>query len=184
MRRTENDCLGRLGPDAIRQAQESPHETGIAIRDLELNMKIVAFLQNMWVRDPERLKLAIERDGEELRIRMIEYALFAGCITGRRLKSAFGELCEEIVWEETTREIAGNPKTIFPAQPEHIKAVLEKYKPDVVLTFGKIAANSVRPLWGGQILCIPHPAARQPETIQRLADAARELKTMICPLTY
>jgi hypothetical protein len=144
-------------------------------------MKIVAFLQNMWVRDPDRLKRAIERDGEELRIRMMEYALFAGCVTGRRLKSAFGELVEDIVWEETTREIADNPKTIFPAQPEHIKAVLEKYQPDVVLTFGKIAADAVKPLWSGRIICAPHPAARQSDVPTRLLAAASELKSMLTP---
>jgi hypothetical protein len=146
-------------------------------------MKIVAFLQNMWVRDPERLKRAIKRDGEELRIRMMEYSLFAGCVTGRRLKAAFGELIEDIVWEETTREIADNPKTIFPAQPEHIKAVLEKYQPDVVLTFGKIAADSVKPLWSGRIICSPHPAARQGDVPDRLAAAASELKSMMATLT-
>ena len=69
----------------------------------------LAFLQNMWVRDPERVKRDIARYGEECRLTYIEYCLFAGCLTGRRLRQAFGEdLLDRIVWEESTREIAGN----------------------------------------------------------------------------
>jgi len=136
----------------------------------------VAFLQNMWVKNPERVRADIQRHGEGFRLRFMKYALFAGCVTGRRLKAAFGDLCDEIVWEETTREIAGDPKTIFPAQPDHIRAVLEKYKPDVVLTFGAIARLVVLPLWSGRLIAAPHPAARQPDTIAKLQAAAAELR--------
>lgn len=138
-------------------------------------MTIVAFLQNMWVRNPERMKQAFERDGETLRRRMIEYSLFAGCITGRRLKSAFGNLCDEIIWEETTREIADNPRTIFPSQPEHIKSVLKEFNPDVVITFGKIAEAALKPLWVGVLICCPHPAARQFDVMEKLKLAAKQL---------
>lgn len=141
-------------------------------------MKTVAFLQNMWVRNPERWKRAMERDGEEMRRRLIEYALFAGCITGRRLKAAFGELCDDIIWEETTREIAGDPKTIFPAQPDHISAVLSAEKPDVVLTFGRIALNAITPLWNGQLISGPHPAARQVTVVDELRGMASKLRSL------
>lgn len=147
-------------------------------------MTIVAFLQNMWVRHPERVKRAIEKDGEEFRLKFMRFALFRGCLTGRRLKAAFSEqLCDEIIWEETTREIAGDPKTIFPAQPEHIKDVLEKFQPDVVLTFGKIAEEAVKPLCSDKVICSPHPAARQPDTIQKLKNAAALVrnKLIYCP---
>lgn len=40
-------------------------------------MKIVAFLQNMWVKDPERVKQSIARYGEDYRLRFMRYALFA-----------------------------------------------------------------------------------------------------------
>lgn len=148
-------------------------------------MRIVAFLQNMWVNNPERLRKAIAREeaketgaGEEFRRRMMEYALFAGCLTGRRLRAVFGDLCEDIVWEETTREIADNPKTIFPAQPEHIRAVLKEFQPSIVLVFGAIAREAVTPLWTGlaaDLICAPHPAARQADVMERLLEAAAKL---------
>ncbi len=145
-------------------------------------MTYVAFLQNMWVKDPARVRLMIEHHGEEYRLRVMKYFLFAGCLTGRRLRAAFGDLCEEIVWEQSTREIADNPKTIFPAQPEHIKAVLEHHKPDAVLTFGRIARDAVSPLWKGILIACPHPAARQPDTMAKLKAAAADLQKVGRPL--
>lgn len=151
-------------------------------------MKVIAFLQNMWVRDPERVKRDIARHGEECRLRYIEYCLFAGCLTGRRLEKAFGqEICSEILWEESTREIAGDPKTIFPPQPEHIRAVIVEHKPTVILAFGKIASDAVfKELSGGfqesldvMFIAAPHPAARQPDTIAKLNAAAEKLRKTI-----
>ena len=142
---------------------------------------IVAFLQNMWGKNPAKVKAMLERthpesERDELRLRLIKYSLFDGCLTGRRLRAAFGDvLCEAILWEESTREIAGDPKTIFPAQPEHIRAVLEKYQPGTVVTFGKIAANAVAPLWTGPIVHCPHPAARQSTVMDELKNAAKQL---------
>lgn len=150
---------------------------------------IVAFLQNMWLKDPERFKKKLARaeaeypgSGEVFRMRMIEYALFAGCLTGRRLEAAFGDLIDDIIWEETTREIADNPKTIFPAQPDHIEEVLRKHQPKVVIAFGGIAAKAVAPLWNGILIRTCHPAARQPDTVAKLKAAAECLKQAIIPL--
>jgi len=146
-------------------------------------MKIVAFMQNMWLKNPDSfhrnmagIKDVAEK--EKYRRRIIHYALFAGCLTGRRLKYAFEEdVCRRIIWEESTREIASDPRKIFPAQPEHIKAVLEIEKPDVVITFGKIASNALAPLWKGRIVTCIHPAARDPLILSKLKIAAEDLKT-------
>ena len=142
----------------------------------------LAFLQNMWVKRPEETRRAIERFGETYRVRLIRYALFAGCKTGRNLKRTFGdELIERIVFEETTREIAGDAKTIFPADPAHIKAVLAHHRPLVVLTFGGIAHEAVRPYWTGKYIHAHHPASRHPESWQTLVDAAKELRCHLTP---
>lgn len=150
---------------------------------------IVAFLQNMWVRDPDRIKKQIAELGEDYRTRVIHFALFRGCVTGRRIEKAFSEtLVDQIVWEETTREIAGDPRTIFPAQPEHISAVIRKYQPRAIITFGKIAQEAVvsvltghgilddGKLWTGCLIHAPHPAARQADVPARLEDAAKLLR--------
>lgn len=148
-------------------------------------MTIVAFLQNMWVRDPERVRRMISDaqrrngSGEDVRQRFLAYSLFAGCLTGRRLRAAFGEeLCAEIIWEETTREIADNPKTIFPADPGHIQTVLARYRPGMVLAFGKIAMSAVSPFYNGlewDMITAPHPAARQADVLAKLKKAAGHL---------
>ena len=113
-------------------------------------MKILAFMQNMWVRDPQRIKDSIAKmpvhQRAEHRLRLIEYCLFAGCKSGRVLKKVFGPLCGEIIWEEASPEIAGDSKTICLPCPIH-----------------------------GWIVCAPHPAARQPDTIQKLHAAFAEL---------
>lgn len=144
-------------------------------------MKVVAFMQNMWVKNPAFWRAAIAQaaDPEKHRRAVIRRLLFYKCITGRRLMAALGEWCDCIVWEESTREIAGDPKTIFPAQPEHIRTVLEELAPAAVLTFGKIAAAAVEPLWPGLLFKAPHPAARQatvPAELQRVAAWLDELE--------
>jgi len=156
----------------------------------------LAILQNMYVRDPERLKRSFARAdsegyGEELRRRTIAYSLFAGCLTGRRLKAAFGEdLLAQIVWEESTREIAGDPKTIFPPDLAHLEKIIREYQPKAILAFGKIAGCAVTevlangnlgPTWLGAetrptLITAPHPAARQPEVPTLLRQAAEKFR--------
>lgn len=145
-------------------------------------------MQNMWVRDPERVKAMIERDGERLRLALIERFLFAGCLTGRRLKAAFGaDVCGEIVWEESTREIAGDPKTIFPPDHMHMVDCIKTYKPNVILTFGVIARDALHYVESNhgslfaEVVAIasPHPAARQPDTIAKLKRAAEDLRAAL-----
>lgn len=149
---------------------------------------ILAFLQNLWVKDPGRLRKIFELHGEEFRRQCIKWLIFHGGLTGRRIKSAFGdELVNRIVWEEASRVIAGDSRTICPPDPVHIKVCLETHKPKVVLTFGRIAAEAVRPIWDGYsaaasgdlLLCCPHPAARQADTIAKLQAAAGQLRTWI-----
>jgi hypothetical protein len=140
----------------------------------------LAFLQNMWVRDPQRVRDAIERYGEQYRMRVIHHSLFAGCLTGRRIHAAFGdELIKTITWEEASREIAGDSKTICTPDPEHIADKLEAYSPEVVITFGAVSFEAVKPLWSGPIIRAPHPAARQPETIAKLKAAASEYAKIV-----
>jgi hypothetical protein len=143
-------------------------------------ISIVAFLQNQWFKDPERAKLAFEKMGTANRHLLVEYALFRGCLTGRRLRAALGsDLCDEITWEETTTEIGGKASSVFPPQPDHIRGVIERHRPVIVLTFGKIARESVGPLWNGTIFSAPHPAARGSDTVRLLAEMARDLKAAI-----
>lgn len=124
-------------------------------------MKIVAFLQNQYFNDPEGVK-AMFAEHPERRERYIEAFLFMGCLTGKRLQQVFGEeLCGAIVWEEISPEIGGHASSKFPANPAHIRAVLEKHKPTIVLAFGKLASDALRSMdVDAAIIYGPHPAAR------------------------
>ena len=143
-------------------------------------MTILAFLQNQWARDPERVRALIERYGERYRRRLIPYALFAGCASGRNLNATFGEeLCRTIHWDEVSREISGRPDFVATPDPAHIAAVLEYHKPDIVICFGRIACDAVEPLWHGKLIGAPHPAARQHDTMLKLGLAADALRNLI-----
>lgn len=143
-------------------------------------MKIVAFLQNIWVNNPDRARECIARRGEEYRRRLIAYALFSGCLTGKRLKAAFGEdLCKQILWEEASREIAGNARKVCKPDHAHIAAVLERERPDIVLAFGQMAGAAVAGLWHGPLIYAPHPAARQAYITHELRRAAQKLRSSL-----
>ena len=143
--------------------------------------KVMAFLQNQWFRDPEAARRTFERNPEQ-RERLIHAFLFMGCLTGQRLRAAFGDLCEEIVWEEVSTNVGGHSSTAFPADLVHIRAAIAKHDPDIILGFGKIACDAL----GGED-CIPksprqrtlilgvHPAARH-GAMQRLHTMAKELR--------
>lgn len=143
-------------------------------------MKVLAFLQNMWVRDPERVKAMIAKDGEVFRRRFMHYALFAGCLTGRRLRAAFGHWCDSIIWEEVSREIGGKASSVFPADISHIAQRIAEEKPDVILVFGHIATEGLaRAGYGGvplpKLITGPHPAARSTDVERLLLGMRRQL---------
>lgn len=135
-------------------------------------MVILAFMQNMWVKDVDRVERLIAKHGERYRQRAIAMFLFAGCVSGRRLKQAFGdELCGQIKWDEVSRQISGHPAFVPTADEVHMQTVIAHYKPDVIICFGKIAANAIDAIWRGTTIKAPHPASRQPDVMQRLMDA-------------
>lgn len=141
-------------------------------------MKIVGFLQNMYFRDPERTK-AMFAEHPERRERYISAFLFMGCLTGKRLETIFGEdLCNEIIWEEVSREIGGHSRSLFAADRQHIMGVINKHKPAVILVFGKIAAEGVKslPNVDAAIIYGPHPAARN-SAIEGLRKMRTELSS-------
>jgi len=131
----------------------------------------LAFLQNQWFRNPEKVKLILSRRDEKFRRLWIKRTLFAGCLTGQRILRAFGDNVDNIVWEETSREIRGHASSRFTADDKHIREAIDLYKPVVILLFGKIAQEAVIPIVFPNISFIngPHPAARYKEVPQELS---------------
>lgn len=124
-------------------------------------MVILAFLQNMWFKDPERAREVFAAHLDR-RNDLIRIYLFMGCLTGRRLEQVFGEeLCQEIIWEECSPDIGGRSSAAFPADVNHMYSAILKHDPKVILAFGVIAEGALRRIMPGrQVIYGPHPAAR------------------------
>jgi hypothetical protein len=138
---------------------------------------ILAVLQNQWFRDPARMRATIDRFPDSRR-RIIHYALFAGCRTGKILKSVFGDLCDEIVWEEASPEIGGHASSYFPADHAHLQSVLDDVKPDVVLGFGRIATDALKVLVPqNKLITGPHPTARGDNVVWKIKDMRNRIPT-------
>lgn len=144
-------------------------------------MKIVAFLQCQWF--PAESIPAIEaayarRPTPEGRARLTARYLFYRCLTGRRLRAAFGAWCDAIVWAESTTQIATEASGVFPPDPHHIHAIIGHFQPDVILTFGRVATDAVRKLCPDacKLISGPHPAARHAGCVAELELMAQELK--------
>lgn len=139
-------------------------------------MKVLAILQNQWFHNPDNVRAILKRH-PEYRPRIIHYALFAGCRTGRILKAALRDWCDRIIWEEASPKIGGHASACFPADVVHLRALLETHKPGVVIALGKIAADALRPLVvAEQLLIGPHPAARGIDPIPDLLSIRRKLE--------
>jgi hypothetical protein len=151
-------------------------------------VKVLAILQNQWFNDPvgaERVYARHAGDWDR-RAKLNAAYLFFGCLTGKRILAAFGEdMRFKIIWEEASPKKAGKSSGAFPADPQHIRTIIEHHKPDVVLTFGRIAANgllsALRILDSAKttrfaVIGGPHPAARHATVCAELAAMAAELR--------
>lgn len=159
-------------------------------------MKVLAILQNQWFKNPERVQRIYDAHaGDWDHISKLNRAyLFMGCATGRRLRAAFGQWCEpqNIVWHEANPRKAGEASGVFPPDTDHIHKFLCHHRPDVVICFGRVAADGLRGVLAGvqgrlfpvggfgpfpefKSLYAPHPAARGADTCKLLADVRREL---------
>lgn len=149
-----------------------------------MKMKIVAFLQNQWFREPKRVEEMLARftDAAEQRKRRQMFArraLFMGCLTGRRLLECLGhDLCDTIHWENASTIIGDEASSSPPADLEHIKLVLEEQRADAVVAFGKTATLALVDLVPEEDLILaPHPAARGNEVKTRLREVRSDLES-------
>jgi Uracil DNA glycosylase superfamily. len=144
---------------------------------------VVAFLQNTWVKNPEKLREMFSKRDEEFRLQMIKSLLFeGGSLTGKRLSAAFGwEICKKIIWEEGSTLITNNPRQFVPPEENHIKEVIEKHKPDLVISFGKANEKAIMNLCDKgmdyPVIYLPHPAARQYDTVAKLKKAKEVIES-------
>jgi hypothetical protein len=111
-----------------------------------------------------------------------------GCLTGKRLRAAFGDLCDPggIVWTEASPKIAGQSDGVFPPDLEHIHRTIAFFRPELVLAFGAVAKAGINGVEDRlakeegitfEVFYGPHPAARHASVTRELAymaEAARK----------
>lgn len=153
-----------------------------------MNKPILAFMQNMWLKNPDAFWEKFHRlrntrgpeFAEGFRLNFIRLALFWNCPTGKRLKATFGEkLIDQIIWEESTRDIGSTARQVFPANLTHMRQVIELHQPRIIVTFGKVAGDALAAVWQGATERCVHPTARGSHVLSELLMTAGRLKDHI-----
>lgn len=158
---------------------------------------VMGLLQNQWFKDPERIPHIMKLYEEHKdtldcppRNRFIRDMLFLSCLSGRRIRQAFTwDVCADIIWEEVSPKISNNPSSCFPPDEQHILTALETIKPDIIITFGKVALEGIKlpgvldyieeikqPV---NLIVTCHPAARHAGVMEELKQAADKLQEWI-----
>lgn len=110
-------------------------------------MRAVIFLQNAWSPYyaggtwPRRSWLAAlkrSRSGQRLRLLIDDF-----------------DVCEN-----TTPIVGATPDSVVPPDMDHIRAILERRSPGVVVACGRQAERALVEAWRGPLLALPHPAHR------------------------
>ena len=121
------------------------------------------------------------------RQRFIRDFLFFGCLTGKRLDTAFepvfgSEWRWRIVWEEAHKDWGAVSNATFGYDVDHMRNVMAQYKPDVVMLFGKVAVDGFRAAALHEetdkrlvVIEAPHPAARGSNVVENLKRTAAKL---------
>lgn len=137
---------------------------------MKANCAVFGLLQNQWVRDPSRVEAILSRHDATFRRRYLGALLFFGSLTGKRLRAAFGERCEHIVWENASPVIGARSDAAPSPDLQHVRLALAEVEPQIVLTFGQRAHWAIgRTDWRGPVIAGPHPAARMANIGEQLA---------------
>ena len=149
-------------------------------------MKVIAFLQNQWWKDPDRVRQIIEmsREPEKCRQRMLVYGLMqckTGMVLMRKIKRVIGgDIFNEIHWENSSRDFGSKSNCKFPPDIEHMQKVINEQDPDVILCFGAIAKEGLDQctlLSDTDVLYAVHPASRgNLDSLNHMALGIQHLK--------
>jgi hypothetical protein len=78
---------------------------------------------------------------------------------GQRLEHIFYPLTEVRI-ANTTPCLGRGADSKLPACPKHVRRILRRVGPRIVLACGKQAEEICLKLWPGDLMCIPHPSFR------------------------
>lgn len=152
-------------------------------------MKILCLLQNTWAKDPDRVHALLAKNPDR-RHEIVARLLFAsGCLTGQRILTVFGELLKQHEWtfENASTVVTGDSGGRPPYNVEHVRGVIGRFRPDVVLVLGTSAKEAVKDIAKSRrnsnvlppvVECI-HPAVRKPGWLVEMTRARDELEDVI-----
>jgi hypothetical protein len=97
--------------------------------------------------------------------------------TGRRLARIWPAPARGVWFDNTTPAVAPAASVCLPPDLDHLRGVIRRTRPRLVVACGAQAARAVQPLWDGQLICMPHPCYRclsnaHLDTIRRRVHAA------------
>jgi len=155
---------------------------------MSTDRRIVAFLQNQWFDRPEVVQRCYDgHAGDVYRCcRLTEAYLFMGCLTGRRLQAAFGGIRDQIAWANASPKIGDRSSAAFEPDPQHMAKIVQFFKPEIVIGFGKLAQDGVLQMLplikdglGFHVCSAPHPAARHETVTSELAAVAADVRARL-----
>jgi hypothetical protein len=125
-----------------------------------MKVTIMAFMQNPWFPyGTEKGIIDRYRTNQEFHRRLLSESM-----SGQRLLMAFGrEWFERIWWDNVAPEAADEPRKKTPVDMKHVEAMIQIVKPDLILTFGKMAQEALDTSAGAiskKLMYCHHPNAR------------------------
>lgn len=110
-------------------------------------MNVVAFLQNAW--HPTKAGGEWSRDSWLMALER--------SVSGHKLARLGLPFA---VYENASPIITATPRGKPAADDDHIRAILERRQPNLVVALGLVAELALVRLWDGPLLALPHPASR------------------------
>lgn len=130
---------------------------------------ILAFLQNAWGTNATKMQEILNRNPKH-REELVRRFLFAGKgVTSQRLQAVFGDLVSTIIWANASPLIGSVSGAKFKPDGVHMVEILKKYRPAMILVFGRVAEEGVKlpavmvvlQELESVVVVGPHPATRQ-----------------------
>jgi hypothetical protein len=157
------------------------------------SMKILCLLNDTWHPDPVAFHNVLAKSSPDRRHEVIGRGLFlTPNPTGKRILTVFGDLFKEHtpIFENasTTRPDLGDSGGRPAYNVEHVKNVINRHRPDLVIAFGiapREAINDMRKAKKTQATELPpvieciHPAIQKPGWLTKMTQALREVEQVV-----
>ena len=132
-------------------------------------------MQNPWFREGTPPEWVTRYRDDQIFHRRV----LGNSMSGKRLRQAFGELYEEIHWDNSNWRAVDKASGLMLPDYEHIENVIGREHPNLIVCFGKVAWEAVRrfdppaPTWECHH---PNARGRTQEDLNKFAEMVRDFK--------